>query len=210
MSTPSTVTTAPTLTAAALNRIISEAALFAGKDPILPMINAVYLEATGDHLVAVATDRFALGASATPYEGEPFDVAIPLEYVPLLISVTAGRRNRWMSVEVGVSPKGKRFKVTTAVDLALSIPTVTRHDKFPNWRELLTRKREATEFTEVMLNPDKLRPFTRLKTSSLRIRTTSPVQPIVITARDDFIGLAMPMRLESEPQWKEPSWLKAK
>lgn len=42
-----------------LVRILKEAALFAHNDRIIPVINAVHLEARGRELVAVATDRFA-------------------------------------------------------------------------------------------------------------------------------------------------------
>jgi hypothetical protein len=214
MSTPTPPTETPQVKAKDLHRIIFEALGFAGRDPTLPAVNAIYVESTSTHLVAVATDRFILGASATPYEGWPFEVAIALEYVPLLLKATAGRANRLAPVEVSVSPKGRRLKVDMSYGLGLSIPTMGDYDpeRFPKWKTLLAEKRNVGSGTyfNTLINPAKLGAFTKLKADCLSIKAAAPNQPIMITARDDFIGLAMPIRSDSKPEWKDPPWLQVK
>lgn len=82
-----------TVLAADLARIISDAAIFSSRDTTLPMINAVQLESTAKHLMAVGTDRFTMGASVAEYTGKgpAFTATMGLPQAQLVAKVASGR-----------------------------------------------------------------------------------------------------------------------
>ena len=86
--------------AADLHRVITEAKTFAGRDATLPMLQNVRVEATETQLVAVATDRFLLGASRADYAGEALTVSIEGQQVDALLKMakTASRDTQWREI----------------------------------------------------------------------------------------------------------------
>lgn len=212
---------------AELHRVISEARLFAGTDTCIPGLCVVHLESTGTHLVAVATNRFMMGASAVPYIGEVFTVDLPLESADLLIAAVKPRlnRQRWavnlLRVEIGISPQGRRLRVRFPLDeLRLSLPTVavevTAGGPFSKWRTLLQSMRKGLKADEsptkdttgtvvetfpFAVNPDYLRKFAQIKRSRhrLRIYALRPNRGILVDlGTDDFVGVIMPMRYPTD------------
>lgn len=66
-----------TLKAKALHTALSDAILFTTAKALgLPMLEAIRLEFGGGQLIAVATDRFTLGASRVEYSGAAFDMLL--------------------------------------------------------------------------------------------------------------------------------------
>jgi len=218
-----------------LHRVLSEARAFADTTGTAPTIHQVRLEATGTHLVAVATNRFVMGASAVPYRTEePFIVDLPLESVDLAcaaIKPKLGRQRSWtyslIKVEIGLSPQGRRLRVHFPLDgLKLSLPTRPEENAHPlsNWRQLLTTMQPTatkpndpiTPVFPFAVNPDYLRRFAALggkngRGQFLRIHAHRPNKGVLVDfGTDDFVGAIMPVRYptDNHPAHGAPAWLK--
>lgn len=206
------------LLAADLHRVLATARIFAGKDNTLPMLTCVKLQATGTHLIAVATDRFNLGAAACKYDGEPFELMLaPEAQAVLLAAVNPGKGSlgRLRTVGLRRTPKGRYLYVAVrngedSVSLALRPSTA----EFPAWRQLIPEKMPMENTVAVIgLDPVRLAKFGQVRKlhpdySSPQFFFTSPSKPVVCRMGDDFIGLLMPIRLPGEETGElRPKWM---
>jgi len=137
--------------------MLSQAMLFAERDPGLPAIHAVVLEFDGTNLIAAATDRFKLIAIRyrieTPDTGQevvPFKMTLPIPQVKLLLThlktPPAWRFTRHVTVDIGGSNAldvqdvlaPNIFNITNA-DAKVSVvvePVASRLAQFPDWKPL--------------------------------------------------------------------------
>lgn len=191
-----------------LLRIISQVKPFASSDDALPMLNVVRLESLGTHLIAVATDRYALGAAVTPFEGPKFAVSIPLESVDVLQRVL---RRRELVATIRVTPKGTLVHVRVG-GLILSIPTA--RGEFPSWRQLIPASNASPNLRVPMFSTDaeRLARFRDAqKLAGKRVFTQlwqeRPNGPIAMRIGEEFIGILMPVRTSGDLAWEKPAWL---
>ena len=129
-----------TLKAKALYTALSDAILFtAAKASGLPMLEAIRLEFGGGQLIAVATDRFTLGASRVEYSGAAFDMLLEAADAKTLIKMakTAKRDEGWREVTVEVADTDTRPEVTFRFTSGESVTVRGSDLDFPKWRLLI-------------------------------------------------------------------------
>jgi DNA polymerase III sliding clamp (beta) subunit (PCNA family) len=122
--------------AKALHTAVSDALLFAAPPSArLPFLEAVRLEFGGGRLVAVATDRFVLGASRVEYSGEPFIVMMAGDDARALVKMakTVKRDEAARAVAVEVVDAGAQvtFRFSTGESMTVRGLDV----QFPKWRQ---------------------------------------------------------------------------
>lgn len=201
----------PTIARASLWRVLTEAALFAGTDDSLPMLCSVRLEATGTHLIAVATDRFALGVSSAPYEGTPFAITLPMAEVKLILGACKlgfGRRTLTGDVDLRVTPKGTLLHVKLGETV---ITVATGSYEFPRWRQLVGGSDAHVEPAAgtFKVNPRFLARLAKVGRDAKFYRR-GPRLPIMARVGDHFIAAIMPMHETGAGNplvWELPEWL---
>jgi len=109
---------ANTMKAKALFTALSDALLFAAPPAMrLPFLEAVRLECGGGQLVAVATDRFVLGASRAEYSGAPFMVVVAGSDAKALVkmakTVKRDETSREVTIEVADAGAEMTFRFST-------------------------------------------------------------------------------------------------
>lgn len=127
-----------TMKAKALHTALSDAVLFAAPTTArMPFLEAVRLEFGGGQLVAVATDRFVLGASKVEYSGEAFMMMVAGADAKALVKMakTAKRDEKTREVTIEVVDAGAQvtFRFSTGESLVVRGVDV----QFPKWRQLL-------------------------------------------------------------------------
>lgn len=115
-----------------LFRILS-VKVFAANHDAMPNLMTVNLEATGDQLIAVATDRFVVGVARAEYQGDPFNVNIHTGYVDQVLRMNVSRFSRQCDVTIRITDDAE-LEFTT--DEQKVIIPVTGYD-FPPWRKLI-------------------------------------------------------------------------
>lgn len=170
IKTEAKTTALATLQAHQLHRVLSDAAVFASHDETMPRICMVHVEFTGDHMLAVATDRFRLGVSKIgPVDGKTvlgsvdgeasFNLALRDVQTLIKLSKTLRRDERtrvvWInqSNDGAVRDDGTRVgTVTFKFSDGASLDVVPQDTEFPRWRQLFPESgtqvpRDATAFT---------------------------------------------------------------
>lgn len=126
------------LKAKALHTAMSDALLFAAPTSAkLPFLEAVRLEFGAGQLVAVATDRFVLGASRVEYSGEAFTMMVAGSDAKALVKMAkTGKRDegaREVTIEVVDAGAQVTFRFSTGEAITVRGLDV----QFPKWRHLL-------------------------------------------------------------------------
>jgi DNA polymerase III sliding clamp (beta) subunit (PCNA family) len=204
----------PPIDRADLIRVLTEASMFAIKSKDIPMLNAVRLEATGTHLIAVATDRFVLGVSSAKYEGTPFAITLPIPEVKLVVGackLKAGRYKPDDVVDLRVTPKGTLLHVTMD-ETVITVPTFKseRDFQYVDWRKLIGTSTDVGEVLgTVGINPTYLAKFGRIGPTKAKFYLRGPTKPVMVCVGADFVGLIMPIRIpDDDPKvWELPEWL---
>jgi hypothetical protein len=178
----------------------------------VPAIATVRLEATEGQLIAVATDRFVLGASRADYAGEAFAATVDLASVDTLIRIAKTAKNDagWREVTIETGDNTLEFRFTSGESLSVRI---SDHE-FPSWRQLLPSETLAETETDHdvparAFNAGKLAKFAKVQGhENMRLFQRGPSKPTVVVIGDDFVGLIMTVRNETE-RWQRPEWLAA-
>lgn len=203
-----------TLLAADLARIIDDAAIFACRSAILPSINAVHLESTAKHVVAVATDRFTLGSAMAEYHkggGPTFTATFKLAQAQILAKVAKSTRANYTDVMVRTDDDGGATFAFASGE-KLTLPTA-RDDSwtFPNWRKILTDRADEDAPTQALaVSPQLLAKFARVSDSrQMVVKLAGESRPALVTIGSQFVGLVMPQRISDEAELTAPlpSWL---
>jgi len=195
-----------------LVRILKEAALFAHSDNTIPVINAVHLEVRGSELVAVATDRFVLGASKTELdEPRQFLAALTLRQVKTITQL-AGAGKQCFST-VAVDADDKQVKVAFSSGEILTLPTEVERGAHHGWLKLVEAQPDCEPSKAMDINPQLIAKFARLqgsRASRMRMHFFGHAKPIRVSVGDSFVGLVMPVRMPDEVSmdWAAPEWLR--
>lgn len=206
-----------TLSANDFHFMLKTAALFACPDQTIPAVHVVRLEQHGAELVAVATDRFRIGAvrSASTYPARSLTgsadsfppVSIPLKTVKQLVTMlkpATGRGAPEHAVRLVVSDDHKELSWSRSDGLSGTVEL--EQADFPKWRGLMMGHDYATTIQEdaepcavrVCVDPELLAPFTKAKRTARDNITVEAVagkgKPIIIRVGTHFIGVLMPVR----------------
>lgn len=201
------------VSAAELARIIDDAALFACRDSSLPMINAIRLESTPKQLIAVATDRFTLGASMASYgenSGTEFAASLKLVQAQTLAKIAKSCKAAFTDVTITATDGKLTFEFTSGESLTL--PTVAGTGDFPDWRQLVVEKADGDDPVKIVgYNPAYLAKFSRVHGASrIAMKFAGPGKAALVSVGTQFVGLIMPVRLGADdPEWQHPDWLAA-
>lgn len=185
--------------AAELARVIGNALPFASGDRTVPVIVSVRLEADGETLTAVATDRYTLGADTVPMDSEPFAFLLSRDDAQRLHKVL---KDAGSVDNVTLTVDGDTLTVNTG-------PTVlsftAQYGEFPKWRSLLPAEDTVEPTDSVALNPEFLARFAKVAPDSGRKRKGVGAVPMRITfygkrrvlvrVGETFYGLIMPVRV---------------
>ncbi|MEX3644492.1 hypothetical protein [Mycolicibacterium porcinum] len=195
-----------------LVRILKEAALFANSSPDIPVINAVHVEARGGELVAVATDRFTLGASKTELD-EPGQLlaALSLRQVKTITQL-AGAGKQCFST-VAIDADDKQVRVAFSSGETLTLPAEVERGAHTAWLKLLESAPDCDPSKAMDINPQLVAKFARLqgsRASRMRMHFFGHAKPIRVSVGDSFVGLVMPVRMPDEVSrdWAPPEWLR--
>lgn len=195
-----------------LVRILKEAALFAHSSPDIPVVNAVHVEARGGQLVAVATDRFVLGASKTELD-EPgqFLAALSLRQVKTITQLAGAGKQCFSTVVIDADDK--QVKVAFSSGETLTLPAEVERGAHTAWLKLLDSVPDCEPSKAMDVNPQLVAKFARLqgaRASRMRMHFFGHAKPIRVSVGDSFVGLVMPVRMPDEVSmdWAVPEWLR--
>lgn len=192
--------------AAAVNPILP----LAGRDDMLPVINAVLIETDGKWLSAMSTDRFRIGIKRIekrPTDDDPstewptFRALIPLRSVRSLLSMF--KPTRTMNPELRLTVDGDNLIAEGAGGFDLfdssRFTYALTPGEFPDLRALVRKAAEKVDERahEAGINPFFMADFKACGNTTLRVAFGAPGRPIVLTDDDGFIGLLMPRKLVS-------------
>lgn len=211
--------------AAQLHRILSDAALFTGKDAKHPFTTGVHIETDSRRMIAVATERHVLGCSWVDLDGtttggvamdndgcafnlSPSDLAILIK-----VSKTPNRGAARIVSLIQNYDGTIEFKFWSGETI-----TVKHFDhQFPQWRRLIPDTGKEVPRTAFGFTQDLIAKFSKVdattKNHQIAIfsfdeaHDSSQKKPYVVRIGDNFIGLIMPARLNEACDWRKPEWL---
>ena len=213
-----------TLKAKALYTALSDAILFtAAKAVGLPMLEAIRLEFGGGQLIAVATDRFFVGASRVEYSGAAFDMLLEAADAKTLIKMakTAKRDEGWREVTVEVADADTRPEVTFRFNSGESVTVRGSDLDFPKWRHLIPADNSRMGGIVGMgYAPARLAQFTKVRPDEPgrqialfpSVTSRGTPGPCAIRVGVNFMGALMPLRpAEGGEEWtyRRADWLSA-
>lgn len=203
-----------TMRAKELHSAISNALNFAA--PVsagIPAIAAVHVEASAEQLIAVATDRFVLGATRVDYSGEPFSVSIGVDDAKTLVRIAKTLKRDERSREVSIV--GVDGRVEFAFSSGESLSVRDADTEFPKWRHLLPASEERMGAVVGMgYNPLNLAKFAKVANDSHERMVVFPTATdgrpgcTAVTIGPDFVGLVMPVRAPGGVEtYTVPEWV---
>jgi hypothetical protein len=204
-----------TMKAADLHRVITEAKNFAGRDATLPMLQNVRIEATETQLVAVATDRFLLGASRADYAGESFTVSIEAQQVDALLRMakTASRDALWREVTIERRDDDSHNVIEFRFNSGEAITVTPSAHEFPKYQQLIPTTTQLETETRhespvIGFNAANLAKFAKIDGArAMRVYPRGD-KPTVVLIGEDFARLIMPLRVEEDHRaYQRPAWM---
>ncbi|WP_198344338.1 beta clamp domain-containing protein [Mycobacterium dioxanotrophicus] len=194
-----------------LVRILKEASLFASSATTIPIINAVHLEASGQELVAVGTDRFVLGASKTELDEATggFAAALTLQQVKTIIQLAGACKQAFS--KVALDADGKTIRVAFSSGETITLPaSEIESGVHRGWLTLLKSSPDSEPSKAMVLNPQFLAKFARVSGASrMRVHFFGHTRPIRVVIGDSFVGMVMPVRMADDDSmdWVVPEWV---
>lgn len=198
--------------------ILSDAAIFAGRDDTLPMLTCVRLQiGVGGQIVAAATNQFTLGRRTYQLETKPtsaVEVLMPVTEVDAMAKIHTARRrgvrNPLRIVVTGKLPYDKDSRSSEGGSVRVS-------SGGGDWREVVSTHRcMAIEFVDIDalldsemkrepglpsligFNPEFVALFSKVsrrRGESMHVRLSTPSRPMLVTIGEHFTGLVMPARI---------------
>lgn len=191
-----------TLTARELHDLVKPVLPLACRDDMLPVLNAVLIERSGNYLVATASDRFRIGICRRAHEGAgDFRALVPLASVRNILALFKPSRGSDNSLTLSI--EGDTLYAEASGGLGFDFADMRvgyrlQAGEFPSVRKMI-RDALANESTDsaVGMNADLLADW-RHAGATLEVRITAPGQPMIVRSGDHFLGLVMPTRLAAE------------
>ncbi len=211
-----------TMKAKALHTALSDAVLFAAPTTArLPFLEAVRLEFGGGQLVAVATDRFVLGASKVVYSGEAFMMMVAGADAKALAKMSRTAKGDENTREVTIEVVDAGAQVTFRFSTGESMLVRGFDVQFPKWRQLLPS--DASRMGGIVgmgYVPAYMGRFTKARAEEQAtgammvvfpsVTSSGKPGPTAIRIGEDFFGMLMPVRPPGD-EWTyhRPDWLAA-
>lgn len=195
--------TAPHVTGLELRYALSDALLFADLPGGVPILDGVHLEADGETLTVVATDRYALAVVRIACTAPAFELDLDRRDTTELVGILRGRHRRGVDLGVDLEPEaaaegGSSSLVVRVGELALRYRS--QPGAFPWWRGLVDTI-DAKDRTPVPLVAFSARLLARLgKVTNttgepVRLHPGGTGQPLDARFGDRVRVLLMPVRL---------------
>lgn len=188
------------ITAHDLHRMLTQVIPHMGKDDTMPVLCAVYIEARGDQLLAIATDRFTMGVArhAVVNEGD-WKAVIPAGAIPAVTEWLNNADSAPVVLTVETEDDLVRLVLTGNDGSLLSGYTPSAYREFPNWRAALNTQ-VAADPQPVPLTAYNTKFLARWKRADTQLYAWQPgplKALILMDDRGDFLGMQMPIRAES-------------
>ncbi|MEU6235933.1 phiSA1p31-related protein [Kitasatospora sp. NPDC047058] len=189
-----------TISAGVLAGAIGRVKPHAGTDDTLPAINGVHLTVEGGYFFAVATDRYTFGIDRTAISSEEtWKVNLRRADIPMVMA--------WLDrIEAGenITVKVSTGEGLTTLTLkhganSLQVSDKSSHlDTFPKWRKMTSQilQRDVEPVPVTGFNSKYLARW-RAAGLELDVWQAGPNSPLVVTTKDGFLGLQMPIRNDS-------------
>ncbi|WP_371497654.1 hypothetical protein OG871_17055 [Kitasatospora sp. NBC_00374] len=199
------------LTLTDLPAIVRQLTPHISTDDTLPILNGIYLEATGTHLFAAATDRYTFALArreaAENDRSEPWRALITRHDLTALRALFPTRRrpaDLTLTHDRGCTRHPDGFLTvsdgTRTLRLSASASLARR---FPKWRPLFSAAlaAEPHQNTEALYSAAFLARWATAAERWQPITTWSagPDKPLLVAVGHDFLGLQMPVRLDHKP-----------
>lgn len=175
----------------------------AHKDGMLPVLNAVRLQAFGKYLTASATDRYKAGMARVELDPAPpagLDIIIRLAELRRLLAIFKSDAKTERTVTITVLDHGIKVEQAFGLDFLDASMTFPRESgDFPNIAALFKTEQPAQPVSSVALDASHIAEFRHAirEGEPLIVRSGEQNRPIVVTAGSHFVGLLMPMRSSS-------------
>jgi hypothetical protein len=191
------------LKAKALHTAVLDALNFAAPASVKqPSLEAVRLEAVDGQLVAVATDRFVLGASRVDYTGAAFTVMVAASDATTLVkmaktSLKRDEASREVTVKVADGGGQSTFRFSTGE----SLPVRGLDVEFPEWRQLVpSNAARMGRIIGMGYKPALFAKFAKVRPDESRahmvvfpsVTSQGRPGPTVVQVGEDFVGMLMP------------------
>lgn len=217
-----------------LHRWLTDVLPFASTDSTVPQLNSVMIEGDANRLLAITTNRYALGVSrlqadkvhGNPFNDEGFVAQFALSDVSNLLKIakTAARDADWRSVTLVQQYDGTMaFKFASGETITLRM----MEPDFPKWRHLIPDSWMVPGMTPAEIHSDKARASLAFTTAQLakfakvaqdrsgamvlftHTSATDNGKVYSILIGDDFMGLLMPYRQRDgwRTEWVKPDWI---
>lgn len=193
-----------TVEGAALVRALRSVAPFTSADKWgIDILRCIRLDADGDTLTVVATDRYVLGSYRVAYTGPTFGASVPVADAKRVADAVAahGKANPHLQHFYALTVDGDTLTVSWAgVHLITVSLDVVSH--FPAWRALIPDVVDAGHGGIVAVNPVYLARFAKVEPAEgkkggtpMTMRLRDALKPVRIDIGDVFTGLIMPVRI---------------
>jgi hypothetical protein len=163
-----------------------------------PELGAVRLEAAGDHLYAVTTDRRTLALDRIDADNAgPWHAHLHRAHVPL-VRLWLNGIDPDAQVRIGAAPSGAGTAITLRAghNMLRIVNSRPEQEQFPAWRRIVTERIGApTDMVNLTgYNPAFLARFAVLNLPGLHAWQAGPEKPLILTSDDGFLGMVMPAK----------------
>lgn len=197
--------TTHTVGAQELGRVFHNAAIFASKDQVRPILCGVEVSVNGK-VEATATDSYRLGHDECPVLSGTGEATMVLE-AKELAAIAKELLKAYPQTEATVTTRpaivdggSEGVEVTIAVGNRIWIIKST-FGEFPRWRMLIPAADSTGEVSTIGLSAELLASFAKVKgdtgrnpKNTMRLRFQSPLKPVVVNIGATFYGVIMPVR----------------
>lgn len=186
------------ITAKQFAQLVRPLVPLAGKDDMLPILNAIQFETQDDYLVGLCTDRFRLGIHRVKLERTPSPASFLLSLATVAHILAMFKPSRYADPLLKFTVESDRLRVETVggmdfiMDASVTFPVMT--DDFPRVRKVLLDQLAADSqpTTDLGVNAAYLADFRHAITDAtpLSMHLVAADKPIIFTAGGDFIGMS--------------------
>jgi len=193
-----------------LRTLLTRVIPFASQDKYgLPILESIFLQGKGEHLLATATDRYILGISRTKVAAaDGFEALVKLKDVRHILATFKSRKG--IITTVTLTTSGSNADGSLTVNLAdgmfadaddLTAKYGLIDGEFPKITKLFTGWQPPTEVAGTGYNPAYLAKFAHVtdnRNEPIKVSGGGGSKPTIVQAGDYFLGGIMPVRLTDD------------